>query len=71
MNHEEFAAEVHRKLCARSDEEMVDNPHGAVMQIARQIAFQHPFAWCREMWLGRHARKALRDRMRKEREKQE
>ncbi len=70
MNHEEFAAEVHRKLCARDEKEIVHDPHGALMQIARQVAFKHPFAWCREIWLGRHARKALRDRIRKEREKQ-
>lgn len=68
MNHDDFAKEVHKKLCARDEAEIVNNPHAALMQIARQVAWHHPFAWMRELWLGRHARKALRDRIRKERE---
>lgn len=68
MTPEEFAEEVHRRLNAVPDKDAVENPHGTLMRIARQVAFQHPYAWCKEIWLGRHARKALRDRMRKERE---
>lgn len=66
MNTDQFADEVHQRLLTCDQKEAEHDPHGVLMRIARQVAFHHPIAWAKQMWFGRSARRALREREHKQ-----
>lgn len=65
MDTDEFAAEVHKRLCAVPEDEALKDPHATLMQIARNVAWHHPVAWAQIFWKGRQMRRELRAKQEK------